>query len=521
MIQGAPDGFVAPKVELNEHGQKIYRPDGAVLRQFLRSQAYVDIIRGPIGSGTSSACCLKIWSRIAAQKPGPDGKRKSRWAIIRNTFPDLKSTTVKTWLNWFPEEQYGRFVWERPFRHEIKVFDIDAEVLFIALDDENDIKKMRSFELTGVWGNEGEFIERELFEEAVSRTGRYPTMADGGPTWYGGLLDMNAPNEDHWVPLMMGEVPLPDDISDDMRSAYEKPANWSYFVQPPGLLEELDGDGKVVGYRPNPLAENQTWLPPGYYENLIKGKRRTWVESRILNKISLHVEGEAVHPHFRPDVHVAKNPIKAVEGRPIVVGLDFGRRPAATFWQQINGRWIGLHECGMVDAGASLFAPKVKAELARVFPGWEVSLDSTEVLFWGDPKGADKVQSDERNAYEVFAGFGMRVRAAPVPTNSIQTRLDAVDHALLRMVDGYPAYLLSPTMRSTKVAMAGGYCWTKADDGRKIPLKNRYADFADSGQYALLGGGEGRAAKGRDRDLGSGKPVVTRPPRRSLRRVRA
>jgi hypothetical protein len=142
------------------------------------------------------------------------------------------------------------------------------------------------------------------------------------------------------------------------------------------------------------------------------------------------------------------------------------------------------------------------------------------VLFWGDPKGADKVQSDERTAYDVFRSYGMMVRAAPVPTNAIATRLEAWEHALNRTVDGYPALLVSPTCRATKVALAGGYHWKKTGDGRQEPEKNRASDYMDAGGYALLGGGEGRAVRGASHEANS-RPQNLRPVRRSLRRSHA
>src|ERR1700731_1406002 len=88
-----------------EGGHLVYEPDGEVLRQFLEDRSHVSIIRGPIRSGTSSACCLKIYD-YARQQPLFRGKRRSRWAIVRDSYPNLRSTTAKTWLKWFPDGEY-------------------------------------------------------------------------------------------------------------------------------------------------------------------------------------------------------------------------------------------------------------------------------------------------------------------------------------------------------------------------------------------------------------------------------
>lgn len=203
-------------LEVSEVGQRIYEPDGAVLGEYLADRSHVCIIRGPIGSGTSSASCLKIYTHAMEQRPSPiDGKRRSRWAVVRNTYPDLQNTTLKTWLDWFPEEQYGKVWADRPILHEIRIGDVELDVYFLALDDEKDIKKLRSLELTGVWFNEVEFIDKPLFDEAESRTGRYPSEKEGGSAWDGVIADMNAPPEDHWLPQMTGEAPPADDLTSE------------------------------------------------------------------------------------------------------------------------------------------------------------------------------------------------------------------------------------------------------------------------------------------------------------------
>ena len=79
-----------------------YKPSGETVRQFMVDDHFFRGLRGPVGSGKSVACCVEIFRRAAAQKAGKDGKRKSRWAVVRNTNPQLKTTTIKTWIDWFP-----------------------------------------------------------------------------------------------------------------------------------------------------------------------------------------------------------------------------------------------------------------------------------------------------------------------------------------------------------------------------------------------------------------------------------
>jgi hypothetical protein len=154
-----------------EDGRAIYAIRGGTrLADFITSNRFVDIIQGPLGSGKTVGLCLRVMRHAQEQKPSPvDALRKSRWAIVRNSFPDLKRTTIRTWLDLFPEHIYGRFNWGQALYHRIRFGDILLEVDFLALDKPEDIRKLRSGEYTGIAFNEIPFIEKPLFDEATSR----------------------------------------------------------------------------------------------------------------------------------------------------------------------------------------------------------------------------------------------------------------------------------------------------------------------------------------------------------------
>jgi hypothetical protein len=102
------------ELQTDEHGRTIYEIDGAVLAAFMQSTAQVAILCGPVGSGKSKGCCLKLWAIANAQKPGPDGVRRTRMAVVRTTYPELRTTTIRTWLDTFPEHIYGPLKWTQP-----------------------------------------------------------------------------------------------------------------------------------------------------------------------------------------------------------------------------------------------------------------------------------------------------------------------------------------------------------------------------------------------------------------------
>ena len=62
--------------------------DAPTLRAFALSNKRVRYVQGPFGSGKSSACVIEIFKRAIEQKPGPDGIRRSRWAVVRNCYDD-------------------------------------------------------------------------------------------------------------------------------------------------------------------------------------------------------------------------------------------------------------------------------------------------------------------------------------------------------------------------------------------------------------------------------------------------
>lgn len=476
-----------PEIPVDEHGRKIYRPNGQVLHDFLFDDSHVSIIQGPINSGTSSCSCMRIWRHATQQRKGPDGKRKSKWAVVRNTFPELKSTTVETWLDWFPEELYGRFTWGRPFMHEVRVGDIELDVIFISLDSPDDIKKLRSLELTGVWFNELEFIPKYLFDEAESRTGRYPAVKAGGSTWSGVIADMNAPPDDHWVPLMRGDIEIPEWMTPQEAREYEKPDDWEFYTQPPGLIEVKDDRGTVIAYEENPDAENLRWQKPHYYLNVIKGKSKGWIDSRVLNKVGVIYDGQPVFPTFDEHDHMASEALKPVAGIPIIVGLDFGRTPAAIFCQNVRGNWVFLRELVASEMEAVTFAPIVRKECDTRYPGFEFT-------FYGDPAGDHPGQEVSQTCFDIFRAEGMVVHAADGGNrNNPKLLHNAMTSALGRR----GGILISPACRTFKNGMRGGYHYRKlkvsgAPKYAATVEKNRYSHVVEAGCYAVLGGGESR-----------------------------
>ena len=88
----------------DQYGRPIYRIEYPKLAEFLQSTAPVTVIQGPVGSGKSKISNLKAWVVAGGQKPDRGGVRRTRGAVIRNTYPELIATTMRTWKDTFPED---------------------------------------------------------------------------------------------------------------------------------------------------------------------------------------------------------------------------------------------------------------------------------------------------------------------------------------------------------------------------------------------------------------------------------
>lgn len=280
--------------------------------RFMDSDDFVRVIVGPVGSGKSSGCIMEILRRAREQAPGPDGLRRTRFAIIRNTYPELRDTTRKTFEQWVPDA-LGRWH-EVPFTFHMRFGDVDCEVLFRALDRPGDIKKLLSLELTGAYINEAREVPREVFEVLQTRVGRYPSKAQGGPTWFGIWGDTNPWPVGHWAHELFNTGKLPP--------------GHAIFEQPDGL---------------GPDAENVENLPDGYYDRLCNGKDSEWVEEYVRGKYPKRSKG-SIYGDLIAAVEARGGVCDFVHEKDgIFVTFDLGISDSTAMW------WWRLNAHGAVD----------------------------------------------------------------------------------------------------------------------------------------------------------------------------
>ncbi len=450
---------------------KRYAPAGPTTASFHASPAFVRGLRGPIGSGKSVACSIDVVTRAQMQAPDTRNRRRTRWAIIRNTYGELRMTTMKTWHEWVPED-FGRKVNDAPFRHEIKA-DLpdgtlwDMEVWFIALDREDDVKKLLSLELTGAWVNEAREVPFAIVQALTGRVGRFPPKAEGGPSWRGIMMDTNPPDDQHWW---------------YRKAELERPKGWEFFAQPAG---------------DSPEAENIQNLDEGYYDRLVSANDQDWVNVYVKGNYGFVKHGEPVYPGYVDNLHCAKEPIEPVPELPLLIGGDPGLMPAIVLGQQLSdGRWLLVDELCADGFGIQRFRAAANAWLRQHYGAWLQG--GRKITGWIDPAAGSRAAGDrdERATVDILREDSLiDWRSAPLPDNALAPRLESVRLPLSRLIDGKPGILISPKCERLRKGFNGGYHYRQIKTASGLmfqqePVKNEFSHPHDALQYLMIGGGE-------------------------------
>ena len=441
-------------------------PQGVTLARYLKSEARVSLIMGPLGSGKTFASCEKIFNLMCAQKPNQQNIRKSRWYAIRNTYPDLLSTTVKDWLELFGDLGRYKGAGIEPPSHTMKFrlrdrTQVHAELVFLALDRPLSIKKLRGSQVTGFWLNETKELDKAVVDMADLRHGRYPSAMDGGPSWHGMIGDTNAPDDDSWY----------YELSEETR-----PKNWVFFTQPGGVYREMVSDGmtgqKWNGkWKINKDAENLPNLPNDYYEAGLQGKSDNWIAVNLANEYGTVMDGKAIYEEQWNDTLHATDTIQVIPDHPICVGLDFGLTPAAVIGQETpNGSINILHELVAEGMGIKQFIDSALRPLLNQY------YRNNPWNFVGDPSGNRRADTNEETVFKVLADSGMATEAAN--TNDPTIRWEAVKDILQQLRDSKPAFQLHKRCKVLRKGFNGYYHFKRV----QLAGEARYHDKADKNE---------------------------------------
>lgn len=474
-----PSGFKQPDQQV---ARVDYVPQGATLKDFheVRYDYHHRVLIGPLGSGKTQSAIAECLALIDEQPTRDEltlnqhGEmvrmpvRRSRGVIARNTYTDLQNTTIKDWREWTDEMPVGKFVdgsagksptWSAEY-FKGDGTKVVAEVVFLAFDVERDIRKARGIQCSWVWCNEIKEMSRAIVNMLFGRTGRYPPRSRQIM-----IGDSNAPDRDHWLGrLALGATP----------------DGWWFGIQPAGVIK----DGGA--WKPNPAAENIKNLPANYYINQVAGAKEGYIRSNLANEFVFFSDGRPIHPGFEESMHTAN--LEPTPGLPIVVGVDFGRTPAAAIMQpQENGSWYVLKELVTVNTNALDFGRHLHRLLNEHYTGYAVSI-------WGDPAGDQMAQTRDETPFDMLHLAGLQ--AFPCHTNDFEERITALDEKLERIIEGQPAILIDHSCVTLIRGLAGGYKYKRiqaAGDDRyqDKPDKTIESHVCEATHYGLMGAGEG------------------------------
>ncbi len=516
-----------------------YRPQfdfssSPTVARFLDRDEFVRMLIGPVGSGKTTACCVDAMRIAAAQDTDADGWKRSRIALIRNTGPELKRTTIKTWLDCWPEDKVGSEIrYSSPITHRIirRPRDgypgLDAEFVFVPLDKPGDVKKLLSFEVTAAYINEASEVPHGIVEMLRGRIGRYPAFDH--KTGYqarrvGVFGDTNPPDQDHWLARM---------------HLHERPAGWAFEQQPPAVLQvepvqtrPLE-DGYLTGsarclepefkdeiftgceivsaadrwWIQNPYAENLINQRAGYYtRQQLPGARLDRIRRYLQGRYGFVQEGKPVIPDYVDEIY-AFDELPLLQDVPLTLGIDVGGgtlQPAAVFMQRHpRGAWLIHAEVVAPDHGLKRFADEIIRTAHTLFPGHQIEVG------YGDPAGTGRDELYEVAAFDHLRSRG--VPAQPAGSNKIHLRIEAVQAAVGRFIEGKPGLMIHRRCGTLRKALAGGWHFKRVQIAGEeryhdVPDKNHpYSDVADALGYGLLGGGEGRELRH------AGRPALAGP----------
>lgn len=452
-----------------------YKPPKS-LEEFVLSRKMLSLAVGPVGSTKTTAGILKILYMAKQMAPCEDGIRRSRCAVVRNTRQMLFDTTIPDFLKWFPDGQAGTFE-KTNAKFTLRVADVECEVLFRGLDDQNDVRRLLSLQLSFGVMDEFREIHKDVYEALASRLGRYPDgmLVPHRPEW--GLNSDGDPVmgcvDDYGRPMkaLWGMTNPPDMDTFWEALLTDPPENAHVTIQPGGV---------------DPGADWKKYLPAGYYEDLMALHENDpdWIDVYVHAKFGKSLAGKPVHRSFVRDFHVAKDRLKPILNgmRPVLIGMDFGLNPSATIGQiDMRGRLLIFSALTADGMGLVRFIDTIlKPHLATKFPG-------APFLVIGDPAGRQRVQTDESTVYDILREKNFK--AMPASTNSIVARIAAVDSFLMRSLDGGAGMLLDPEDCAPLIkALAGGYRYRLKKDGETedTPEKNEASHISDSCQYLCL-----------------------------------
>lgn len=463
-----------PRAQANVK-QVIYEAEPTPARLHNDRGLQLQYIEGPFGSSKSSCCVMEILMRAMRQQPH-QGVRKSRWAIVRNTYPELKTTSIKTYQEWIPDS-IAPIVYSTPivstFKQKLQDGTImELEVYFMALDAPEDVKKLLSLELTGAYINEGREVPWEVVEGIVGRIDRYPKTSEGGASEPGVLVDSNPPRNSHWLYTKFEANDILKLVVKNAQGV-DTTVTWKKYKQPPAVYKDAQTEQWVI----NPDAENLRNLSPNYYVNqMALGEEH--IRVNLAGEYGMSRKGTPVFGKYSELKHVSKEILQPKRGTLALLGIDFGLTPGAVIGQLSHKGLVLLDEIPATDESLEDFLDHYILPLLRSrYQGYQI-------VACGDPSGGGRQSINKLTSIGVMNSKG--IKTYPAITNAFIKRKEAVDWFLGRD----EGFVVSKNLTHVREVMGAGYVYKEQRNANgkvlDVPDKNEFSHVADAIQYLCL-----------------------------------
>lgn len=407
-------------------------------RQFICSQAKADFFSTRVGEGKSTALA---WSIFYFTKHNPG----ARVALIRDTWENLRRTTLDDFFRWFPAGVCGSWhETNKEFRWAEGL--ASGTVMCLGMDDPKDAAKLQSLRL-GMFAmdevapaNDSGGIPEMVFDLAMTR------LRQEGMQWYAAKIASNNSDDTHWV--------------------HRK------FVEP--------GTEGFVLWQPL-RAENEHNLPTGYYATLRTqlGHRQDLVSRFIDGNFGFQQVGTAVTPQFNEKIHCATG-LSILRGTELVLLWDFGLNPTCVVTQVTPlGHWNILKSF----VGDGIGVQELIEEVVKPWLAAKVPL-GTRWRHIGDPNGMMREQSSSRtSAVAVLRKeLGGAFRGGPV---SLHERIEPLRAVLTRTMQGRGIVQVDRVgAREVYMALRGGWHFREANGVISAdPVKDMHSHPGDAVSY--------------------------------------
>jgi hypothetical protein len=376
----------------------------------------------------------------------------NRMAIMRDTMPDLRDTTMATFFDECPPE----LIYTYRRKENVVILTDGTEFLFrsfrqYATSARNQFQsKLKGLNLGGFYIDEMNETTKDEFILMMGRLRlQVPDSKDGRRFRHFGIGTTNPTNEQHWI--------------------------FELFAGP-------NADKKNYKLVQASSRENPH-LPPDYIPNLERAYPKSWVDMFIDGKFGQMIRGLPMYEGFKAGWH-DKRRVLAQPHLPIHRYWDFGWHRPAVIWAQVSsdGHWRLIRESMGYNQHIQSFAPKV-LELSNTHFGGYSFVD------YGDPAGRQVNDKSSRSTIKILdEDFGIKIQSR---NSAVKEGVDIVQKKLITAINGEPGLQVDPEHCPILIAgFVGGYARDEQGDVIKDGYYEHLHDALRYGAVNVFGAGE-------------------------------